>query len=96
MLPATMIAGIQVREVDMLPFKPSRVAFALALAMPLAISNSGIAATKGESGKKLTYEQAWAFCSTRGLVGISTAKDTLPADLACSDLGIAFKNSGRC
>ena len=52
-------------EVDMRPSKPSRIVFAFAFAMPLAISNSGIAATKGAVGKKLTYEQAWAFCKAQ-------------------------------
>ena len=49
----------------MLPFKPSRVVFPLVFAMSLAISNAGIAATKGAVGKKLTHEQAWVFCKTQ-------------------------------
>jgi hypothetical protein len=37
----------------------------LALLVTIAIASPGIAATKGAGGKKLTYEQAWAFCKAQ-------------------------------
>jgi hypothetical protein len=37
----------------------------LAVATLLAVGSPASAATKGAGGKKLTYEQAWAFCKAQ-------------------------------
>ena len=46
-------------------FKTSCVLIPVAVAMLLAVGSPAIAATKGVGGKKLTYEQAWAFCKAQ-------------------------------
>jgi len=49
----------------MFPFRTARVLLPLALATLIAAGGPATAATKGTSGKKLTYEQAWAFCKAQ-------------------------------
>jgi hypothetical protein len=52
-------------EVDVNPFKIARLLLPLALATLIATGSPATAATKGAAGKKLTYEQAWAFCTAQ-------------------------------
>jgi len=52
-------------EVDMFSFRTARVLLPPALATLIAAGGPATAATKGTAGKKLTYEQAWAFCKAQ-------------------------------
>jgi hypothetical protein len=94
MLLLIMMAKPQCLEVDMFPLRTACVLILLAFATLIAAGSPATAATKGAAGKSLRTSKRGRFArrsSTRGLVGTSTAKDTPPAALACSDLGIAIR-----
>jgi hypothetical protein len=60
-----MMLETQPSEVDMPPFKTWCVLIPLAVAMLLAGSLASAATGGAGGGKKLTYEQAWAFCKAQ-------------------------------
>jgi hypothetical protein len=60
-----MMPKPQTLEVDMFPFRTARVLIPLAIATLIAAGRPATAVTKGTAGKKLAYEQAWAFCKAQ-------------------------------
>jgi hypothetical protein len=72
-------------EMHMPTLKASRGLVVLAFVASLATVQPSVAASKRASGKKLTYDQAWAFC-----------KDQLDKRFSWSDHSQRYAAGGSC